>query len=362
MYKYYIVEHNKMIPITNKSQVKVGSIVAISDGKNTVFYKIDKILPKENIANWIKPPNSIASLYVLKNDYLSKYFTNNSDLEGFFHSIGHFFHHTFHEIGHGVSHAAHEVGHGVSHVVHEVKKHPVLLAIPAAAAAYYAIPAISGATTASEVAAAGSMPDTALAASSVAAHSAGIIPAIGHAISSAASYTGHIVSSAVSSAGHIVGSAVPVVAKATVGAVASNIAGSLISRPPSSIISDGANDLGLPQNQAQQIMQETNQYAQQNNVPQSLPYQQTAAYVAAHWDYFAEHGFKSPEAAVTYILMKRHGVPPRPNDDPSTVIGASMVSDLEKYLPYMAIAVIGILLLIPPEKRTRPNIIFLGGK
>jgi len=304
MYKSYVVEENKLIPITSKSQVHVGSIVAISDGSTTIFYRIVRLLPDKYIDNWIPKRLSISSFYVLNNKYLSPYFISNNELTGWLS-------HAWHGITHGVEHVAHEVGHGVEHVVHEVKVHPILLAVPATSAAI-AIP--------------------------------GAIPAIGHAIGSVGSAIG-------------VGS----IAKAAATTVAANLASSLISKPPQQVVSEGAEELGLPQQQAQQIMQETDQYAQQNNIPQNVPYQQTLSYVASHWGYFMEHGFKSPQAAAVYILMKRHGVPPSPNDDPSTVTEAGIGGEIEKYLPYIAIVAIGILLLLPPEKRPKPEIIFLGG-
>ena len=330
MYKTFIVSNDRLIPLQDKRQLHKGSVVAITDGFNTVFYKIDRLLSDKYINNWIPKDYSISSMYILSNKYLSPYFINSNELNGFFGHIGHFFSHAWHEVSHGVEHVAHEVGHGVEHVVHEVKVHPILLALPAAAAAV-AIP--------------------------------GAIPAIGHVIGSIGSDIGTVASGA----GHLIGSAASAigigsVAKTAAVTVAANLASSLINKPPKQVIDEGVSDLGLPPQQAQQIMQETDQYAQQNNIPQNIPYQQTLSYVASHWGYFIDHGFKSPQAAAAYILMKSHGIPPNPNEPPDTAIEAGIGSDIKKYLPFIAIGLVGLLLIEPSNaERNRPEIIFLGG-
>ena len=319
MLRTYIVKGDKYIPLVSRNQIKPGDIVVITDGKTSVFYKIDRLLPDKYINNWFNPNVGISQYKILYDKNILPYFTavydENTNLEGFghfFHHITHSIGHIFHSIGHGISHVAHEVGHGVEHVVHEVGKHPILL-LPATIAATAAIP--------------------------------GAIPAIGNAIKT-------------------VGSAIGIggIAKTTASSIASTIAANAIgsSQSPEEIVYIGAGDLNMTPDQAQQVLQETQQYAQQNNMSVMTPYQQTLAYVSAHWGYFVEHGFKSPQAAAVYILSKTHGVPPNPNDDPSQFVEADISEQLKKYLPFIGIA--ALLLLIPKKRESKPEIIFLGGK
>lgn len=333
-YQYYLVKNNSLIPIISKSQVHVGSIVAVVGKGNAIYFRIDKLLPDKNVDNWFKGRSDITSLYVLKNPALRQYFfgeglsgLSDEELSGFFHSIGHVFSSAAHAVGHVIG----QVAHGAGHVFEQVVKHPALLAIPAVAvAAPHVIPAVGSVVGAGSVSATG-----------VAGAGAGVTGAatIGTATATTAA------SSILPAAASVLSTAGKVVAAN----IASGLASRILSVPPEQVIAQGAQDLGYTPDVANQVYNQSREYAQQNNIQSNLPYQQTAAYVAAHWDQFSTL-YRTPEEAITDLLIKRSGIPPRPGDNPSNIVNAGLLEQVKPYLPYIGIGLATLLLLMPKHK------------
>lgn len=315
--------------ITNKDMVRPGSIVAVGRPGDVIsLYLIHVVLPKNS--KWF-PSNFVPTLSAYKAveaPYLRPYFEalfTGEDLSGFFHHVGHFFKH---------------IVSGVGHIVKGVVKHPLKTVIPVAAAAL-APAAISEVGTL---------------ASGLGQTVASKLPmSVTHALATAGSAiqkVGSIIPPSVAQSASKVGS---YVGKSVVADAAANIVGGAMNAPPQQMIAQGAQGLGytpqeIPQVQ-QQVMSKVQTYAQTQNVPISVPLQQTLAYVSTHPQAFIDAGYKNAQSAAIDILMKRNGVPPAP-DEPVDQIIRGKSENIMRPLLFTGIAVGIIYLVLPSEKKT----------
>ena len=370
---YYVLEGNNLIPITNRSQIKIGSIIAMTDGLDTVFFMVDGILPSTYINNWIPTKPNIMSLYAIRNPNLFPYFSHNvGDLSGFLYSddlsgLFSFVKHIFSAPAHFLHHIGHQIEkHVFRPITNVIVPKPIrhlgtkIFHSPIGKIASIVVPV----TIAPKIPAISSI-EHAIEASKIGHAISTIGKTVSHVISPVSETISSIAHGAISTAkqvvpvvGHVIGgigkhiSKLPSLGHIATGVakvIASQIAGQLLSKPPQMVVVQGAQDLGYSPDIASTIDKQVSQYASKNNISSDIVYQKTMAYVANHWDYFSRF-YKTPEAAVVDILLKNNGVPPSPDSKPESFVGVK-ASTMNDIIPYMGIGIAAVLFMKAFEQK-----------